>query len=38
LIAVATIMSKMQGDIRNAESEIIQYLINQIEAGSFKIQ
>jgi gliding motility-associated protein GldM len=36
LIAVATIMSKMQGDIRNAESEIIQYLVNQIEAGSFK--
>jgi gliding motility-associated protein GldM len=36
LIAVATIMSKMQGDVRNAESEIIQYLVNQIEAGSFK--
>lgn len=36
LIAVATIMTKMQGDIRNAESEIIHYLINQIEAGSFK--
>lgn len=36
LIAVATIMSKMQGDIRNAESEIIHYLVNQIDAGSFK--
>ncbi|HEX2934310.1 MAG TPA: gliding motility protein GldM [Bacteroidales bacterium] len=36
LIAVATIMAKMQGDVRNAESEIIQHLISQIEAGSFK--
>jgi gliding motility-associated protein GldM len=36
LIAVTTIMSKLQGDIRNAESEMIRYLFNQIEAGSFK--
>jgi gliding motility-associated protein GldM len=36
LIAVTTIMSKMQSDVRNAESEIIRYLYNQIEAGSFK--
>ena len=36
LIAVTTIMSKMQSDVRNAESEMIRYLYNQIEAGSFK--
>jgi gliding motility-associated protein GldM len=29
-------MTKMQGDIRNAESEMIRYLFNQIEARSFK--
>jgi gliding motility-associated protein GldM len=36
LIAVTTIMSKMQSDIRNAESEIARYLYNKIESGSFK--
>jgi gliding motility-associated protein GldM len=36
LIAVTTLMSKMQGDVRNAESEMIRYLYNQIEARSFK--
>ncbi|KPK84425.1 MAG: hypothetical protein AMS27_09955 [Bacteroides sp. SM23_62_1] len=35
LIAVITLMSKMQSDIRNAESDIIRYLYEQIEAGSF---
>lgn len=35
LIAVITLMSKMQSDIRNAESDIIRYLYTQIEAGSF---
>jgi gliding motility-associated protein GldM len=34
LIAVTTIMTKMQGDIRNAESDMIKYLFNQIDAGS----
>ena len=36
LMAVITLMSKMQGDVRNAESEIITYLYNQIDAGAFK--
>jgi gliding motility-associated protein GldM len=33
--AVLPIISKLQSDIRNAEAESIQYLFNQIEAGSF---
>lgn len=33
--AVLPILSTMQADIRNAESEMIRYLFNQIEAGSF---
>jgi gliding motility-associated protein GldM len=36
LIAVTTIMSKMQGDVRNVESEMIRYLLSQIDAGAFK--
>jgi gliding motility-associated protein GldM len=36
LIAVITIMSKMQSDVRNAETEILEYLYTQIDAGSFK--
>jgi gliding motility-associated protein GldM len=36
LIAVITLMSKMQHDVRNAESEILGYLYSQIDAGSFK--
>lgn len=36
LIAVTTILSKMQGDVRNVESEMIRYLLAQIDAGSFK--
>lgn len=36
LIAVTTIMSKLQSDVRNAESDVIRYLFNQIDAGSFK--
>ncbi len=36
LIAVVTLMSKMQSDVRNAESEVLGYLYSQIDAGSFK--
>lgn len=36
LIAVISLMSKMQSDVRNAESDAIRYLYSQIEAGSFK--
>lgn len=35
LIAVITLMSKMQSDIRNAESDILKFLYEQIDAGSF---
>jgi gliding motility-associated protein GldM len=35
LVAVITLMSKMQSDVRNAESDAIRYLFSQIEAGSF---
>ncbi len=36
LIGVITLMSKMQSDIRNAESDVINYLYAQIDASSFK--
>lgn len=36
LASVITILSKMQSDIRNSESEIVSYLLSQIDAGSFK--
>ncbi len=36
LIAVITLMSKMQSDIRNSESDVINYLYTQIDASSFK--
>jgi len=36
MIAVVTLMSKMQADIRNAESDAIRYLYTQIDAGAFK--
>jgi gliding motility-associated protein GldM len=34
---VITILSKMQGDIRNVESEMLSYLLDQIDAGDFKM-
>ncbi len=36
LVAVITIMSKLQVDVRNAETEVINNLYNQIDAASFK--
>lgn len=36
LVGVVTILTKMQGDIRNAESDILRYLYGQIDAGDFK--
>jgi gliding motility-associated protein GldM len=35
LVAIIALMSKMQSDVRNAESETLSYLYTQIEAGSF---
>ena len=36
LIAVITLMSKMQSDVRNAESDMISNLYSQIDEGAFK--
>lgn len=36
LVAVITLMTKLQSDIRNAEADVINYLYNGIEAQSFK--
>jgi len=36
LIAVITLMSKIQSDVRNAESDVINNLFAQIDASSFK--
>ena len=36
LIAVTTIMSNLQSNVRNAESDVLKYLYNQIDASSFK--
>ena len=36
LIAVITLMSKIQSDVRNAESDVINHLYAQIDATSFK--
>jgi gliding motility-associated protein GldM len=36
MIASLTLMSGMQADVRNAESDVITYLVNQIDAGSFR--
>jgi gliding motility-associated protein GldM len=36
LVAVITIMSKMQVDVRNAETEVLYYLYTQIDASSYK--
>ena len=36
LVAVITILSKIQVDVRNAETEVLNYLYAQIDAASFK--
>jgi gliding motility-associated protein GldM len=36
LIGAITLLSKIQADIRNTESDVVNYLFNQIEAESFK--
>jgi len=36
LIAVITMLSKMQSDVRNAESDLLSYLYKQIDESSFK--
>ncbi|CAG0975786.1 MAG: gliding motility protein GldM [Bacteroidetes bacterium] len=36
LAAVITILSKMQTDVRNAESDVVKHLMSAIDASSFK--
>lgn len=36
LVAAITILSKMQVDVRNAETDVLNFLYTQIEAGSYK--
>ena len=36
LIAVLTLLSKIQIDVKNAESNVTKYLYSEIDAGSFK--
>ncbi len=36
LIAVMTLLSKMQIDVKNSESNMVKYLYSEIDAGSFK--
>jgi len=36
LVAVITIMSKLQVDVRNAETDVLNYLYDQIDASSYK--
>lgn len=36
LIAVISLMSKMQSDVRNVESNMMSYLLTKIDAASFK--
>ncbi|MFZ2339098.1 MAG: gliding motility protein GldM [Bacteroidales bacterium] len=37
LIAVQTVLSKMQVDVRNAETEVLNHLYSQIDAGEFRV-
>jgi len=37
LVAVITILSKMQVDVRNSETEVLNYLYGQIDAQAFKL-
>jgi len=37
LASVITLLSKMQGDVRNVEAEILSFLLGQVDAGDFKM-
>ncbi|MDX9695540.1 MAG: gliding motility protein GldM [Bacteroidales bacterium] len=37
LAAVMPLLTKLQVDVRNSESEMVQYLLEQIDAGSLKV-
>jgi len=37
LASVITLLSKMQGDVRNVEAEMLSFLLGQVDAGDFKM-
>ena len=37
LASVITLLSKMQGDVRNVETEMLNFLLGQVDAGDFKV-
>ncbi len=37
LASVITLLSKMQGDVRNVEAEMLNFLLGQVDAGDFKV-
>jgi len=37
LASVITILSKMQGDVRNVEAEMLNYLLDQVDARDFRV-
>jgi len=37
LASVVTLLSKMQGDVRNVEAEMLNFLLGQVDAGDFKV-
>ncbi|MDR2037947.1 MAG: gliding motility protein GldM [Bacteroidales bacterium] len=37
MIAVITMLTKLQSDVRNAEAEIVQHLLTEIDAGALKV-
>ncbi len=37
LASVITLLSKMQGDVRNTEAEMLNFLLGQVDAGDFKM-
>jgi gliding motility-associated protein GldM len=37
LASVITLLSKMQGDVRNVEAEMLSFLLGQVDAGDYKV-
>lgn len=37
LASVITLLSKMQGDVRNVEADMLNFLLGQVDAGDFKV-
>jgi len=37
LASVITLLSKMQGDVRNVEADMLNFLLGQVDAGDFKM-